>query len=761
VKGKVVFAIVSFFILIPGAASADPDVAIFENRALSFTLKRTPAPYVSELKDTQTGTRLVSNPADRDLFVIVLTGGSGQEYIGSSTAETVGVDATGTDWDRKIIITYSGLRNLDLSATVHIRVPVNDPLTYWSIDVRNNTGKKIEFVQFPRLRTVSKIGNEEDDFIVLPDLPGTLIRKPWTTWEMDYGTWVLRFPGGLSAQFLSFQDESAGLYYASRDSEGYGKRLVVAKRSGGFDVFHDFYLPDTIAAYWHSPYEVAIGVTRGTWQDSADIYKSWAVTQPWCAMTLAQREDVPEWLKRGPFFYVSSVRTYAQDGTCSGSFYPTLTAALRTLRDKVGSAFVAMLADWENHRRWTAGDYFPVFDEENAKKTIGRINKEGFRPFFYLSGLNYSIENRGVDPSVIAIPEDRFADFVVDKATGDPFIIERDESTGQFQWSRVMHSFCVDGPGTKAFFEDVVDEVLALGVKMLQMDQVVDGAGLPCWSDSHGHEPGAGLYQAQGFRSLLQDMRAHGKESDADFALFMEEPHEELIPYLDGFHMREYLEKTWYRGYPGAVGIPLFTYLYHEYAVGYGGDSTHLGVKGVNTAWYCREHAVNLITGKTPAAATWSNPNELSNADPRILKLLAHHIRLLDTGAYRYLILGRMLHPVKVVSPELTYTLSRYENGQQVDYEFTEPAILYSAWEAPDGNTGYFFINLSQKSLPLSLQPEALGALPAGPREIVLRSSTNGFTARRLDRNTNIQRLRAMTLAPDEILYIEVVKIKK
>ncbi len=116
----------------------------------------------------------------------------------------------------------------------------------------------------------------------------------------------------------------------------------------------------------------------------------------------------------------------------------------------------------------------------------------------------------------------------------------------------------------------MVDRAHAVGVDALQIDLTVSGAGGACWSVGHGHAPGEGLYQSRAFWNLLDTMRRHGKGLSPDFILFHEEPHGQLISHLNGFHVGDYCEKQWYRGYPGAVDIPLFSYLYHEYAIGYG-----------------------------------------------------------------------------------------------------------------------------------------------------------------------------------------------
>ena len=73
-------------------------------------------------------------------------------------------------------------------------------------------------------------------------------------------------PACLSAQFVTYQDASAGIYLASQDSTGYQKLLAIWKKEDGFGICHDFFLP-AAPVRWRSPYPVSIGVTQGSWQD--------------------------------------------------------------------------------------------------------------------------------------------------------------------------------------------------------------------------------------------------------------------------------------------------------------------------------------------------------------------------------------------------------------------------------------------------------------------------------------------------------------
>ncbi len=218
--------------------------------------------------------------------------------------------------------------------------------------------------------------------------------NPAKQWPANYSLGLL-FPGIQSAQFFSYQDGAAGIYIASMDNVGYPRRLQIDKRvDKDYRLYHEYRLPEQPVSRWRSPYDVALGVTSGAWQQTADIYKRWAVRQPWCARTLAQRDDIPDRWKQGACIHTLEVRTYdAAIGNCNGSYYPKLQGHLHLFREKIDGPVVPLLTGWENHRRWTAGDYFPIFDARTANRVIPQIRRDGFLPFIFLSGMFFTFEN--------------------------------------------------------------------------------------------------------------------------------------------------------------------------------------------------------------------------------------------------------------------------------------------------------------------------------------------------------------------------------
>jgi len=739
-------------------AADEPDSLMLENQVLRMEICRAPAPFIERLVHKASGQAMVAGPASGDLFSIAFAREDGkQEKIESAAAGESDVGVTKAGAVSKIVIKYTKFPASDLAVEVAAVCDEQGPLTLWTIHVTHNPKWRLKTVRFPQLLAVPAIDDGKDDCLVLPALAGTLIENPAENWRNGQSV-TLTYPGNLSAQFLAYQDRSAGVYLAGMDTAGYPMSLGVSKQAEGFRCWHEFTAvadeKDVRAGVWQSPYPVALGVTQGRWCDTADQYKRWALQQKWCAQTLAERRDVPAWWKDGPDVHVCEVRSYDSTRTCTGSYYPKLHDHLRTFRGKIDGPIVAMLAGWENHRRWTGGDYFPVFDADQARPVIQQLRQDGFRPFFFLSGLYSTYWNEGSDGGEIAAAQKYSASYVIDENSGKPKEYVLNESNPAGDWKRHSYQFCVGAPQTKPFFCDVIDQAHALGVDVLQMDQTVSGAGDACYCTTHEHVPGVGLHQSHAFWELLDAMREHGKSRSPDFVLFHEEPHEQLIPHLDGFHVREYYEKRWYRGYPGASGIPLFSYLYHEFAAGYGGDSAGLSKK--NSRWNVRCHAMNLIAGRTPGGAIWSAHQNIFDAHPDQIAMIRKHCPLLKTGAKDFLMLGTMLHPYEPAVPQVAIGIPVQRDGKWVREDVATPAILTSSWQSPDGRIGHLFVNIAETRQPLEVNLDTRNAPAEESCDARIYRSTQGETFRPLWQNQHVPQEFTAELEPMEVVFVEL-----
>jgi hypothetical protein len=732
--------------------AASPDSVVVDNSQVRLVFGTRPVPFLSELVHKPSGQNLIAQPASQSLFSLEVPAAKGGTTSFESQRAKEGSIRVRTDaGGQHIELQFSGLGpGGNLRVRIGGRLDGEEPLVRWTLAVDNPGRQALAAVRFPYVTAVPAIGSPGDDVIVAPAFPGALIENPAQNWPASYRAgWA--FPGQQSAQFFAFQDRTAGIYMASMDTGGNGRALRVAKQDNKrFVLFQEYQLPEQPAAVWESPYAVVLGVTAGTWQHTADLYKRWAVRQPWCACPLAQRRDIPDWWKRGPCIHTCSVRTQDADGRCNGSYYPKLLEHLRALRAKIDGPVLPMLAGWENHRTWTAGDYFPVFDAAHAEGAIATLRQDGFRPFVFLSGLYYTFRNEGPDGSDVPGGERYTASFAIDRETGKPAtaVLGGHRKDG---WRRQSYSFCPAAPGTKEFFRATLDQLHALGIDVVQMDQATTGAGAACYSTAHGHQPGPGTYQAVAFRELLADMRRHGRALSPDFVLFNEELHEELIPYLDGFHTRESRERYWYRRTPGARGIPLFTYLYHEYALAYGGEGP--SALKFNSPAIVREHAVNLVTGKTPAISVWSRQEAMAETHPDQIHMLRNHARLLKTEAQRFLMLGRMLHPLEFDTPWVTLRISAEHAGGWRGEPFEERAVLTSSWQSPEGLVGHCLVNITDVKQVVNLALDTRGAASWAQAQVDLYRADQPDTCQHVAKATNLPCNYHLELTPLEAVF--------
>ena len=77
------------------------------------------------------------------------------------------------------------------------------------------------------------------------------------------------------------------------------------KNEPGLAVFVDHRMPFEAGKTWHMPYHVRTSFFAKTWQDGADIYRTWAEKQFWCQTHLEDRKDISR-LLREPCLVVSS-----------------------------------------------------------------------------------------------------------------------------------------------------------------------------------------------------------------------------------------------------------------------------------------------------------------------------------------------------------------------------------------------------------------------------------------------------------------------
>lgn len=573
---------------------------------------------------------------------------------------------------------------------------------------------RLSAVQFPNVAIplpLSCIG--DDDCLLLPVCDGYIIRNP-AKYTFDR---ALSYPGGASMQLMAAYDRDAGVYLASRDGAGYAKRLVARCRNRSLTLSVDHLLPELPVEAWELPYDVALTTLNGpawqhkvTWETAADLYREWAVQQPWCRTPLVQRVasgDVPRWLSEPSLFYAFSLNGQLPDRQ-QGDRLPLVVEHARKLRETLGMPITFMMMAWEKHGAWVTPDYFPPYGGRDVFADVTRqLHQQGDHTLVFLSGLRWTLQKEftsGKPPYDNQAEFDRSArKYAISDGHGEPLVTGKpDADVGRFA------QICAATPLGREILSAATAGCQGLGIDCVQADQIVGGGQPPCYHPQHGHPPGGGNWLSQALYKAMDGVRREGKARDRNFAFSIEEPGEFYIPVLDTYHARDYAQVRWPRSDTGAEGVPLFTHVYHDYLHGYGGDSCGVSTGRSRKALY--EQAMNLVCGKTPAVAIWRNWGEPSQIDAAQRRLLRGHAELWRGPAHDFLVFGRRVATPALDVPLLEIVFSGKPPQKPRTLQF--PAVLDSLWELPDGRRGRVFACIADGPVTLTVDGQKIVLAP-------------------------------------------------
>ncbi|MBN1342118.1 MAG: hypothetical protein JXQ73_05535 [Phycisphaerae bacterium] len=639
---------------------------------------------------------------------------------------------------RKIVVRKTGAAGIEATFTDHVSLPITakvhaktgqDGTIRLGIDLTNPSDWAVAAIRFPLMAWPARLGDDaDDDRLILPWLGGSVLPAPGQLSQsrtMDY-------PGISFAQFTAFYDNTAGLYLAAHDPNGHCKRWDLAtSRDAYVQMPLAHLLPELPARQVSIPYDVVLDTFRGDWRDAAAIYKRWARNQPWCRTPLADRNDVPDFLKKGTGILIAGIQDEAGRTRTVGKDLERLPGWVAQYRKRTELSSITFVPyGWENRGTWAGINYLPAVPSNEAwQRAAAALKAQGDRLAFLTSGFWWVVKRRETSsgPAFDDTADfERRAEMVVHRADGRPFLVDNyDQTTGHGSWRGLSATLCHGSRAAQDTMRDTFLNIARLGVSLISFDQEIGGGQrAPCYDKRHGHPPGHGCWMWTDFRDLCADIIDKGKPIQPDLGLFLENTSELAIPVMSTYWSRQFGEVD--HGVTGARGIGLFSYLYHEYVTAIGaacvqgqgaqGTRPHCGLR-------CRALANNLVRGLIPGPFHHDVPLETNDPwrDPVARAYFSYckpYARFPE-----YLLLGQACPPPAVTCETTDVWFYRYDSkgkalrpGQPKvsKIPLVLPAVIAGSFIAADKSVGTVIVNTTDAD------QQATATLDAPAREAIL-----------------------------------------
>ncbi|MCX6911367.1 MAG: DUF6259 domain-containing protein [Verrucomicrobia bacterium] len=662
----------------------------------------------------KSGQEFVSPRESRPLFAVTLTKPrQGKKHeLTADDFRTVTATNTGAG---KLELDFSGHRSLPLTVRVTATTGA-DGFVRLRMAVANKSDWAVARIAFPQFAAPAALGGDAaDDRLLLPlsHSDGSVIEGPGLLSQ----TREAMYPESAFTQFAALYDSKAGLYLATHDPDGHCKELGVRSVKNQFvEIPLAHLLPEQPGRDVSLPYEVVLGAFNGDWRDAANIYKQWAKRQPWCAMPLAQRRDIPQFLKEGAGIIIAGIQNPKGYNGCFGDNLERLPQLMSDYRKRTGLAHMVFVPyGWENRGTWAGIHYLPAVPSNEAwEKANAALRAQGDRVAMLTSGFWWVVKRKETSNGPAfddSADFERRKEMVIRNADSSVFTADfYDRTQEQASWRGLSVKLCHGSAEARKTMLEIFLNTARLGTPLVSFDQEIGGGQhQPCYSDTHGHPPGYGNWTWTSFRDLCADILRRGKPIQPEMGLLMENVSELAIPYMATYWSRQFGEVD--HGATGARGVGLFSYLYHEYVTAIGAACVQgqgpLGVRG-SAELRCHVLANNLTRGLIPGPFIQDVPLEPTNDKWKAPVAEAYFSFCKPYARFpEYLLLGETRRPPQVECADHEVWFYRQDSRGQslksggpkvVKATLRLPVVTAGSFAAADGSVGTVIVNATSQA---------------------------------------------------------------
>ena len=554
-------------------------------------------------------------------------------------------------------------------------------------EITNRSEKyTVFYFNAPQIDGMGKIhGDGSEDFLATPHYLGRLIKNP-ASGKLFKGERHFRSNNsGHSMHFDALYSRNEGIFFGVWDPRQNSKRWDLgSSEKHGFS-WSCVNIPDNMKCKppqkYKVPYPVELRSFSGDWYDAAQIYRQWAIQQEWCNQgTLTRRRgtDIPAWFLDTTLWLHVSVNDIlgAKKSDCE-----------RFFKDFKDHRIGIWLTHWglDNSKYdFPNPDRFPLTD--NDQKVIKKLQDSGFPISAYIQLTAWT---RSM-PSYQAYPDaekNLLRNFYGQILSWGGSGFRKDSMLaypGEL-WQQVLTGF--------------TNRMVRTGFKVAYLDSGNHGGTHLNFTPYCTKNSGGGSDYVDNNRKLLTRIRQEGRKINSDFCTTTESFWEGNLHCLDAVlcvnSPSAYLEED------RVTAIPLAPVVYNDYALLF---ATHYG-RGDLTGQaqgLIAKTAQALLWGIMPG---WELPHAMYRfSDPeRVRRTSKQRMEAFDAGR-KFFVYGKMLRQPEIISdiPELMIPWGI--GWSQNVYEVKSPAVLTSAFRAPDGTMGIVLYNLDHKPHNISVK---------------------------------------------------------
>lgn len=591
-------------------------------------------------------------------------------------------------------------------------------LSEWNIEIENNTDMLIEWVTFPEISFAPLKSNGGEGKIICTYNEGAVcddINKKGRSVLAEYPSqgWYWMFPYMLFGQFMCYQLENSGLYFAAHDKDRAPKGLDFYGEDGNTVMFIRLYTGANYGESWKNEHPVVLGGYNGTWHDGAEIYKNWFCDNlPSNVKKISENPAIPEWYKDSPLVITYPVRgIHDMDKMDPNELFPYENAlpTIDEISEKVNSRLLVLLMHWEGTAPWAPPYVWPPYGGEKMFNDFAdKLHERKHLLGVYCSGFGFTLQSNLCEEYNTSerIEKENLKEAFCTSPEGVAEISRI--CTGQ----RSGYDICAAYEKGKEILDEAYLPLFGSRADYCQiLDQNHGGSQYFCYSKNHGHPHAPGKWMTTGMRKLLDGWNKMGNGKLFGCESASAEPYIGNLLFSDNRY-----ELNWRIGEP----IPLYSYIYHEYLRNFMGNQVSCPLLNSKDSM-CARMAYSFSAGDcmtivlTPFGkimTNWGNHDFTKLPDKeKAIRFAANMQKFYKEKAWKFLYDGKMIKPQ-------TFECENVSFPTDGGYDVQIPAIYTSAWEKNE-DRAQIFVNHTDNDIQTEFMGKKL-TVKALDAEIVM-----------------------------------------